>query len=94
MLVNLTKHNKEINYTEINLSYIRAYLKQVEELNLITKIKTSITINLIAKTKTLTTFNLIAKIKTSTTINLTSTTIKMLTKTKIATNLLTIANKY
>jgi hypothetical protein len=63
MLVNLTKHNKEINYIEINLSYIRAYLKQVEELNLITKTKTSITINLIVETKTLITFNLNSKNK-------------------------------
>jgi len=82
MLINLTKHNKKINFIKINLSYIRTCLKQVEKLNLITKTKTSRTINLITKTKT------------STTINLTLTTIKILTKTKITTNLLTIANKY
>lgn len=76
-----------INLIKTNLSYIRAYLKQVEGLNLITKRETLAIINLITKIETLTTIKLIAKTKLL-------TTIKMLTKTKITTNLLTIANKY
>jgi hypothetical protein len=87
IFVNLTKHNKEINYIKINLNYIWAYFKQVEKLNLIIKVKTSTTINLITKTKTSTRINLIIKTKTLTTINLitktkTSTTFNLITKTK------------
>jgi len=63
VLVNLTKYNKEDNYIETNLNYIRIYFKQVKELNLIAKRKLSIAINLIAKTKTLTIINLITKTK-------------------------------
>jgi hypothetical protein len=82
VFVNLTKHNKKVNYIKIDLSYIRIYFKQVEKFNLITKTKTSTTINLIVKTKILII------------INLTLIIIKILTKTKTTTNLLTIANKY
>jgi len=78
VFVNLTKHNKKVNYIKIDLSYIRIYFKQVEKFNLITKTKTSTTINLIVKTKILIIINLITKTKTSTIFNL-------ITKIKIST---------
>jgi len=85
MLVNFTKPNKEIKYIKINLIYIRAYFKQVKELNLITKREMLIIINLKTKIKTLTTIKILAKTKIAT---------NLLTKTKTTTNLLLIANKY
>jgi len=92
VLVDLTKHNGEVDYMKVNLGHIRAYLKQVEGLNLMAKTKTLATTNLMAKTKALATTNLMTKTKALATINLASTTIKMLAKAKIATNLLAIAN--